>query len=235
MGLAGMLLGLCGAVHAGTRDPALALAAGVEDLGGGRYRIGAIDIDQKAGRFTVPGTVLDIDTEAMPIEFLAVTKGALKAYEATLELDAEAVAFNVACLLIGLDPARATLPAYHFDPAVLEGDAVDLGVRWEADGEVHESPLGELLENRNGPVSHDWVYVGSGFMANGSYMAEYYGTLIGVVHDPESILQHRTGLGLGDYGAVTANPERMPSAGTAVVVTVSRRVPAEMSKNFTDP
>lgn len=222
------------AAESGAAESATAaVPPAVEDLGGGRYRVGAIEIDRNAGRFTVPGRVLEIDTEAMPIEFLAVSKGALKAYEATLELDTTAVAFNVACLVIGLDPAHATLPAFHFDPSVLAGDPVDLGVRWVEDGEVHEHPLGELLLNRNGPVTHDWVYVGSSFTPNGVYLAEQYGTLIGVVHDPESILQHRTGLGLGDYGAITVNPQRMPPAGTPVTVIVAREPDAEVSKNLT--
>jgi len=126
-----------------------------------------------------------------------VTKGAMKAYEATLELDAPAVAFNVACIVIGLDASHATLPAYHFDPKVLTGDAVDLEVRWVDGGEPRQHPLGELLLNRNAPVTHDWIYVGSSFMPDGRYLAEYYGTLIGAVHDTESIVQHRTGLASG--------------------------------------
>ncbi|MEZ5552750.1 MAG: YdjY domain-containing protein [Pseudomonadales bacterium] len=201
---------------------AQAPASDVEDLGEGRYRIGAIEIDQRAGRFSVPGAVLEIDTDAMPIEFLAVTRGGFKAYEATIELDTNAVAFNLACILIGLDAEHATPPAYHFDPAVLRGDAVDLRVRWLERGEQHEYPLGELLRNEGGPVTHDWVYIGSRFTEDGTYMAESFGTLIGVVHDPDSILQHRTGLGLGDYGAVTANPTLMPPAATRVEVLVSR-------------
>lgn len=47
-------------------------APGVVDLGDGKYRLGAIVIDQVARRFTVPGSV--IRTE-QPLEYLVVKKG----------------------------------------------------------------------------------------------------------------------------------------------------------------
>ena len=50
----------------------------VEDLGNGRYRVGAIEIDKDAQRFTVPGTAIGL-AENTPIEFLAVAKGGIRA------------------------------------------------------------------------------------------------------------------------------------------------------------
>ena len=46
------------------------------------------------------------------------------------------------------------------------------------------------------------------------------GTLVGFVHDPAAIIEHRIGLGLGDYGAITGNPGVLPPPGTTVVLTV---------------
>ncbi|MEZ5559648.1 MAG: YdjY domain-containing protein [Pseudomonadales bacterium] len=191
------------------------------DLGDGRYRIGNIVVDRNTSPFSVAGSVLPVDTEAMPIEFLAVTRGGMKAYEAIIELDTDAVSFNLACILLGLDASKATLPVYHFDPAVLKGDPVQIDVSWVRDGTIQTHGLIDLILVDGKPAPADWVYLGSGFGQNGLYMAEAYGTLIGVVHDPDSIIQHRTGLGLGDYGAVTVNPELMPAAGTPVTITVS--------------
>ncbi len=228
-----VLLWLCGVTGPGpVRAGEAEAAGGVVELGDGRYRIGGIELDRRAGRFEIGGRVLPVDTEAMPIEFLAVTRGAVKAYEAVIELDTSAVEFNLACILLGLDAENATLPAYHFDPTPLRGDAVALHVTWEADGEVHHHPLGALIRSNGEPVVEDWLYTGSAFGHDGAYLAEVVGTLIGAVHDPDSIIQHRTGLGLGRYGAVTVNPEVMPATGTAVRIVVTRTEAPPVSENL---
>lgn len=196
-------------------------APDVEDLGGGRYRIGEISLDRNARWFEMPGRMISQDAIDAPIEFLAVVKGGMKGYEAVLELDTTAVAFNTACILLGLDVANATLPKYHFDPDPVKGDVVNLEIRWEDNGKRVVRPLADLILADGAPVTSDWVYVGSAFDPDGRYLAEMFGTLIGVVHDPDSIIQHRTGLGLGDYGAVTVNPEAGLTADLKVVVRVS--------------
>ena len=193
----------------------------VEDLGNGRYRIGAIEIDKDAQRFTVTGAAIGL-AEGTPIEFLAVAKGGYKSYEALLELDVSAVEFNLACILIGLDTANASHPKYHFDKTRVTGDVVDVRVSWVRDGREQEFEIERLLQGTAEPKDHVWVYTGSFFTAQGAYMATMAGTLIGVVHDPESIIQHQVGLGLGQYGAIASDPEFMPPAGTRVTVSVFR-------------
>jgi len=193
----------------------------VEDLGNGLYRIGAIEVDKGAQRFTVPGTAIGLD-EGVPIEFLAVSKGGFKAYEALLELDVSAVEFNLACILIGLDTANASHPEYHFDQNKVTGDIVDLRVSWPRDGNEQSYEIERLLQGTDKPEDHVWVYTGSFFTPDGAYTATLAGTLIGFVHDPESIIQHQQGLGLGNYGMIAYDPEIMPPAGTRVTVSVSR-------------
>lgn len=193
----------------------------IEDLGDGRYRIGTIEVDKEAQRFTVPGAALGLDS-GMPVEFLAVVKGGVKSYEALLELDASAVEFNLACILIGLDSARATRPKHHFDQAPVTGDIVDLRVSWLLGGQEQSHDIERLLRGADLPGDHVWVYTGSYFRPDGAYVPTFTGTLIGFVHDPESIIQHQKGLGLGNYGAVTLDPDIMPPAGTRVTVSVSR-------------
>lgn len=193
----------------------------VEDLGNGRYRIGAIEIDKDAQRFTVPGTTIEL-AEEMPIEFLVIAKGGPKSYEALVELDVSAVEFNLACILIGLDTANASHPKYHFDQTRVTGDVVDVRVSWVRDGREQEFEIERLLRGTAEPGDHVWVYTGSFFTPDGTYMAAMSGTLIGVVHDPESIIQHQNGLGLGQYGMVTYDPDVMPPAGTRVTVSVFR-------------
>jgi hypothetical protein len=147
----------------------------------------------------------------------------VKSYEALLELEASAMEFNLACILIGLDTANASHPSHHFDPAPVTGDIVDLRVSWVQDGQQQEFGIERLLGGAADPEGHVWVYTGSVFTPDGRYMAAMSGSLIGFVHDPESIIQHQAGLGLGNYGAITYDPDVMPPALTQVTVSVSRR------------
>jgi hypothetical protein len=193
----------------------------VEDLGNGRYRVGAIEIEKDAQRFTVPGTTIGL-AEGAPIEFLAIAKGGYKAYESLIELDVSAVEFNLACILIGLDSDKASHPQFHFDPNNVTGDVVDIRVSWVLDGQEQEYEIERLLRGTDDPEDHVWVYTGSVFTPDGAYMATMVGTLIGFVHDPESIIQHQKGIGIGEYGMFTSDPEVMPPAGTRVTVSVFR-------------
>jgi len=197
------------------------LEPSVQDLGNGRYRIGAIEIDKEAQRFTVTGTVILLAKD-MPVEFLAIVRDGQKSYEALLELDVTAVEFNLACILIGLNSDNASRPMHHFDPTIVEGDIVDLQVSWVRDGEKQTYEIERLLRDTADPKDHVWVYTGSYFAQDGTYAASMSGNLIGFVHDPDSIIQHQKGLGLGDYGAITFDPDVMPSDLTKVTVTVSR-------------
>jgi hypothetical protein len=56
---------------------------------------------------------------------------------------------------------------------------------------------------------------------DGRFVADATGTLIGFVHDPASIIEHRTGLGIGAYGSVQGNPEVLPPIGSAVELIVT--------------
>jgi hypothetical protein len=200
----------------------------VEDLGNGRYRVGAITIDKTAGQLSVPGTVIKLDQPDSPIEFMAVSKGGMKRYEAIFELDTSAVNFNLACILLGLDASHATQPKHHFDPEPLKGDAVKIFVSWKDGEKAIRVPVSDVLRLAdNSKVPNDWVYTGSFFSPDGGYIAEMSGTLVGFVHDPDSIIQHRSGLGLGHYGAVTYNADVLPQPGTPVRLQISRPAPRQ--------
>ena len=191
----------------------------ITDLGQGRYRVGPVEIDKTQNRFTVPGHVL---RDEPPLEFLAVAKGGRKGYEAMIELDATAFEFNLACILIGLDGDRATgRPAFHFDPHAIDGDGVAIEVSWGAGDSRQTRPGAALLIDGDKPVADDWVYTGSEFTNNGAYLAHIDGTLIGLVHDPASVIEHRAGLGINTYGSIKA-AEGAPKSQTQVVLSVQR-------------
>lgn len=195
----------------------------MEDLGDGRALVGGILVDRHAQIFSLPARVIRLEP---PLEFLVVGPPWERAYESLLQTEVLPVAFNLACILIGLEAPPGAAPGFHFDPAELKGPAVRLEVSWQADGEVIRRPAAELLrEAQRTAVTSDWVYVGSSFSPDGRFLAAMDGTLVGFVHAPESIIEHRTGLGIGRYGSLAGNGAVAPPVGTPVTLHVTRVVP----------
>ena len=189
-----------------------------------RYQVGKVIVDRTAGEFRVPGTVLEFDR---PLEYIAVSTGGRKAYESLLEVEATGTEFNLACILIGLDADKSTLPEYQFDLTPLEGQAVEIFIEWGEGEEKQRDPAIDLVtlddESREGS---DWVYTGGATMVGKPpvYLPDSLGTLVGFVHDPASVIEHRTGLGIGAYGSLQADARTCPPTGTPVTLIV-RRVP----------
>jgi hypothetical protein len=188
-------------------------------------RIGAILIDTAKKEFSVRGVVND----AKVLEFLANTKGGFKAYESALELETNAVNFNVACLLIGLDPAGATLSRFQFDPELPQGNPVELFVEWDEGGKKRQVRAEELVFNNatkqtlpEGP----WVYTGSVFREGNFYMAESEGTLVGFMHNTAPIIESPRAF-IGSYGASIINPSLnlKPGASVSFVLRALPRTP----------
>jgi hypothetical protein len=214
----------------------------MKSLGNERYQVGTIVVDRAAGSFAVPGRVLHLD-EA-PLEYIATSPNGMKAYETLLEVDATGTEFNLACILLGLENAERRRPDYQFDRRPPAGPAVQLQVRWQSEGRAVTHSIHEVLRfdgeggpprpppppgapgAPDGPVpAEEWVYIGSYNRPDGgAYVADGTGTLVGFVHDPASIIEHRSGLGIGAYGSVRGNAEVLPPVGSAIelVVTVPR-------------
>ena len=199
--------------------PAEGLSA-IEDLGDERYRIGAITVDKAARSFTVAGKVLQLNR---PLEYLAVMRDGYKGYESLLELDTSAVEFTLACILLGLDEERSVKPRYQFDRREVEGQALEITIDWKAEGATKTLSAASALMAGDQPFDDDqWVYVGSTTSPkDGRLLAEASGTLIGFVHDPLSIIEHRVGAGFGAYGMMTGNSAVLPPLGAPVTLTVA--------------
>ncbi len=192
----------------------------VQDLGNGHFRVGLIEVDRNQRRFTVPAEVhQDEGTQ----EFILSTRGGYKGYESTLEAGATAYEFNIACLLIGLDPDRARTPRFHFDPTGVTGDRVEVNLSWGKGKKVRRVSAAEAVKDqRTGKAmkATGWVYTGSTFTPDGAYMAQTDGVLIGFVHDPAEIITLAVGTGQGDYGQLVPNTATLPKKGTRVTVEV---------------
>lgn len=196
----------------------------IERVGPNQVRIGGILVDTAKKELSVDGFV----NEVMVLEFLANTKGGWKAYESALELETNAVNFNVACLLIGLDPARAVVPRRQFDPQNPQGDPMELFVEWDDAGRRRRIRAEQVIYNRltkqtlpEGP----WVYTGSVFHKENTYQAEIEGVLIGFMHNTAPIIESPRPLsGAGAYGDSAINPDLNWKPGTKVTL-IARALP----------
>ena len=195
---------------------------GIEDLGNQSYRIGNIEIDKAAGVFKVSGKVL---RDEPPLEYLVVTKDGAKSYESVLEVNADAYQFNLACILIGLDASHATPPEQRVFGQPIQGDPVAVTVSWLQDGKQISANGSEFFLHGMPPeavASQDWVYTGSLELQDGRYLADLAGTLLGFVHRGESIIEHKQGIGLSNYGSVMVNKKLLPAVGSSIELSIRR-------------
>ena len=191
----------------------------VERLGEHLVGIGAIRVDTKKKELGVPGFVNGV----MVLEYLANARQGFKAYESALELDATAVEFNLALILLGLDGEKGVPSRFKFDPEPPQGDAVEVWVEWDVDGESRRIPAAELIYNERTKETFPrgpWVYTGSVFLPDGNYLAHLNGVLIGFMHTPESIVDSPLELD-GAYGMYRPNPNLGLDPRTPVRVIVN--------------
>jgi hypothetical protein len=226
-----LLLALSLAAQAGpskmppsTNPPRMVMPAPspVEKLGEDRYRIGEMQLDTKRKELSVPGTVNDVTI----LEFVANTLGGFKSYESALTLNTNAVSFNAALLVLGLDPARGKPSAMQFDPKAPEGDPVELSVSWTDGRRNRTVAIEELLydqRTRKTMKQGHWVYTGSSFVKGDDgpiYLAEMDGVLIGFMHGPQAIIDNPRDDARDGFGAVVLNPDLGLKPDMPVTVTV---------------
>ena len=205
----------------------------VEKIGENLFRLGSIRVDTAKREVTVPGVV----NESRTLEFIASTKNGFKGYESALELDTNAVTFNIAMILIGMDKDHAVPPTRHFDPKIPEGDPLEIWVEWKIGAETRRIPVTDLLWDRakkekfpNAP----WIYIGGDFSPDGKYMSETDGVLIGFVHDPASIIEWAGANGVGRFGFVEIDPSLKLPARMPVTVIIKSAVPTPPAPSATN-
>lgn len=193
--------------------------AAIEKLSATVYRVGNVQIDTDRKEVTASGVVNDVQI----LEFIANTKGGYKAYESLIELDTNAIDFNVALILIGLDRARSVAPKFHFDPAVPQGDPVEITVSWDDRGKRRRVQAEELVYNEQSKKTlpeGPWVYTGSTFIQDSTaFVADLDGVLIGFIHSPAPLIEHPAPI-VGNYPANQPNKKLGLKPGTKVELTV---------------
>src|SRR5262249_55284130 len=181
-------------------------AEAIRKLGPNQFAIGSIRIDTAKHELSVPGKINPVQI----LEFIACTKDGMKAYESAVSVDAYAINFNAALLLIGLDQTRGRAPTRHFDPNTPLGDPVEIWGEWDADGKHVRLPAEQLMFDRATSevvTGSSWVYTGSSFIPAEPgdpprFMAEEDGVLIGFVHSPAPLIEQSGGSGVGKYGRI---------------------------------
>jgi hypothetical protein len=180
--------------------------------------VGAIRVDTASRELKVPGRVNRVTT----LEFIANTPKGLKEYESAITVEADAVTFNTALLLLGLDPGRARVPTQHLDPIPAAGDPVSIFVEWNLPLGSRRIPAEDLLWNvvtRSTAPGGPWVYTGS-TMNGAQLLADADGVLIGFIHSPAPLIDSPRPLPSRNYGDIILNPNLALPAGSPVTLVV---------------
>jgi hypothetical protein len=194
----------------------------IEKLGDGLLRVHNIRVDTKAREISVPGRINRDMTGTTTLEFVANVAGHGKAYETPIAAETDAVAFNAALLLIGLDPKNARVPTRHFDPVPPAGDAVEVLIEWTKTGATKRVPVEDLLWDqraRRSMTKTPWVYTGSSFY-EGKYLASMDGVLIGFVHSPAPIIENAGAGAVDAFGSIVFNTRLGLVSGDRVTLIV---------------
>ena len=219
-----LLLFFAGTAHTqSTPPPKPQLPAGmVQKTGPHSFLINGLRVDTAKREVVADGTINDVTV----LEFVANTRNGFKAYESAFTVDADAIAFNAALLLIGLDPARAKVPRQHFDPNAPQGDPVEMFVEFTVAGTPRRVRVEELLfDKRTNTTMPEgpWVYTGSTFIDmvdRWEFLAATDGVLIGFVHSPSPLIENPRAGAVDGYGAVVLNPNLGLTPGLPVKLTV---------------
>lgn len=190
----------------------------VRRLGPSVVGIGPLRVDTAVRELRAPGRINQVTI----LEFLANTPGGMKAYESAITVDSDAAMLNAGLLLLGLDPARARVPTRHFDPIPPQGDPVELHVEWRTPAGDRRVRAEELMWNQvtnaTAPMG-PWVYTGS-TMAQGQFLAEADGVLIGFVHSPAPLIENPGPIPARAYGELILNPKLGLRAGQTVTLVI---------------
>jgi len=220
--IAAMLIAFCAEVAVAQGTAPQPGQGAVRKTGESTYEIGMMKIDTAKRELVVPGFInRDVDI----LEFVANTREGHKAYESAITVDANAVRFNAALLLLGVDPGRARVPTKHFDPVPPAGDLLDVFVEWDTPSPRRvrvEELLFDKRTNQTLPAG-PWVYTGSTFVNTGtgrSYLADIDGVLIGFVHSPAPIIENPRPGAVDAYGSVVMNQKLGLKPGTPVRLIV---------------
>jgi hypothetical protein len=205
----------------------------IQKLPDGKIQIGQILINPaiREIRFPAEGNAPD-----RVLEYAIVTKAG-KAYESLLVTETTPTQLNTAFLLLRYQASGELFPIPNKDrdaplrfpdvPADVKAAArIDIRVEWKDGDQSRSFPINELVqfEPTGKTLSSDpWIYNGSYFNKNHSFMAEAAGDLFSVMKDNNTLANY-PGKDGDDEGWIPY-PKRAPAPAVKVTVIITPHTP----------
>jgi hypothetical protein len=192
----------------------------VEELGGGKFRVGRVSFDKSERRVSLPAKV---NMRAGVVEYVLTTEAGKK-HEALLTSAASPQDLHLACLLLGMK--GAPLAGENGEAmTVAAADAVQVSVSWETNGPPAVHPLASLISLTKGDPGQPgepmpagaWHYTGSRFTGPGAFAAQAEGTFISLIRDGSALLNNPGGSRDND-DLHMPNAALLPPEGTPVTL-----------------
>lgn len=206
-----------------TREEAegkLQQALNIEDLGGGKFRLGQVSFDKAARKVSLPAKV---NMRAGVVEYVLTTEAGKK-HEALLTTVASPQDLHLVCLLLGMKGAPLSGDSGKA-MAVPAADAVEVSVSWETNGPPVVRSLNSLISLTKGDPGQTgtpmaagaWHYTGSRFTGPGTFAAQAEGNFISLIRDSSALLNNPGGSRDND-DLHTPNAALLPTEGTPVTL-----------------
>ncbi len=189
-----------------------------EDL----YRVGKVTVDLKAGTATTSGK---INMRRGIVEYLAVAPGG-KTHESLLTVDVRPLHYQVALILLGLEPKGGL--TVQGDEKPPKGSPVQLYVSWKRGDRNVKVRAEELVWNidRKAPMEQGaWIFSGS-LVDKRGFLADEELSLVATFRDPAAIVNNVLPAGSDDT-VYKVNERIVPPIGTPVTFTATPRPDAK--------
>ena len=211
---------------ASENSPAEEEAPKVVDLGDHRYRYGSIEFNGKTREIRVPAQV---NMREGIIEY-AVVHGSGKIHESLLVTEVLPSHLQTVMKLCRFKSGEGDV----FDPffpieekkgeagAKERGEAIELSVEWEIEGEHKAKPLSDWIFDRkteSAMVDDPWIFTGSYFYS-GTFMADADGLLVGIYLERGSLLNTMTD-GSDNDERWLSHADNTPEIGTKVTLVLA--------------
>jgi len=211
-----LLLAQLSAQEIPSENPSLP-APDILSLGSEQCRLGPILVDGRTRTLKMPAKV---NMQKGFVELLACTpKG--KTHESVLVSDVDPLYFQLALLLLGLEPGAN--PSSPDTARSRIGDMIEIRVHWKTSAGQPVCHCAEdlLLDVKKNACMErtPWVFLGSR-THDGQFLGRFAGSLITTYHDPLSIVDNPLP-SCNDDTVYKANPNVVPPAGTPVTLIIS--------------
>jgi hypothetical protein len=190
--------------------------APVRALGGGRFAIGLVTLDQQERRVRFPATV---NLREETVEYVVVHKTG-KTHESIFHTEARPQDIHLAVLL--LDARTVMTNRFGADGRALpEGTEIEIEVAWRDLFSEHRMRAEDLVlhkETGKALARGGWIYNGSNF-SEGMFSAQRDGSIVSIHIDPDA-LSNNPRPGRENDDLYRPHAERLPPMWTGVEITI---------------